>query len=228
MTALVHRKGHAERLDRGRAEMRERICAAAMRLFLEDGFEQTSMRRIAAAIGYSPGAIYSYFEDKDEILYALHIEGFGKLREALQVIDPALPARERLRLGGEAYLRFAFEHPEYYDLMFITSHTVARIREQERWDVGWDTYDFLRDLVRAAMADGVLPAGDLEAATFAMWASVHGIAALVIRGRCPMIPQADVGAVVASAFAWQQARLTRPTVARRRPAARRSVKRVRK
>jgi len=202
--------GHAERLERGRAEMRERICAAAMRLFLEEGFEQTSMRRIADAIGYSPGAIYSYFEDKDDILFALHIEGFAKLRAALQAVDPALPARERLRRGGEAYLRFAFEHPEYYDLMFITSHTAARIREQERWDVGWDTYDFLRDLVRAAMADGVLPAGDLEAAAFAMWASVHGIAALVIRDRCPMIPEAAIDDVVVSAYAWWHASLMPP------------------
>lgn len=204
------RSGHAERLERGRLEMRERICAAAMRLFLEEGFEQTSMRRIADAIGYSPGAIYSYFEDKDEILFALHMEGFAKLRAALQAVDPTLPAHERLRHGGEAYLRFAFENPEYYDLMFITSRTVPRIRELDHWEVGADTYEFLRDIVRDAMGEGAIPPGEVDAAAFAVWAAVHGMAALVIRSRCPMLPEAQIADIVSAAYAWTHAALLAP------------------
>lgn len=221
--AAAMKTGHAERLERGRVEMRERVCAAAMRLFLEEGFEQTSMRRIADAIGYSPGAIYSYFEDKDEILFALHNQGFDMLRAALQAIDPTLPAGDRLRDAGEAYLRFAFEHREYYDLMFITSRTAERIRELDRWDVGWDTYDFVRDIVRDAMAAGVLPEGDLDAAAIAVWASVHGIASLVIRHRCPMVPDDQLGAVATTAYAWSTAALTRSAPAPAEAPSRRRV-----
>ncbi len=86
--------GTAERRERDRNEMREAILAAAMKLFLDESFEKTTMRRIAQAIEYTPGALYSYFKDKDEILFALHQRGFDQLF-AMQA--PALVDR---RSGG--------------------------------------------------------------------------------------------------------------------------------
>lgn len=209
--------------DGQRSAMRERVCQAAMQLFLDEGFERTSMRKIADAVGYTPGAIYAWFENKDDIFFALHNEGFARLRLALQAIDlDVLSPRERLHRVGTVYLRFAFEHPQYYDLMFVTSHTVQKIKEQERWDVGMDTYDFLRSTVDVCLRSGVLPAGDLEAVTFAMWASVHGIAALVIRGRVPMISDDALPRAVEQAYDWTiRALSTRESML---PAARRGKK----
>jgi len=193
----------ARRQERARQEMRQRIADAAMQLFLDEGFERTSIRRIAEAIGYTPGAIYSYFGDKDDILFALHTEGFAKLRALLRTIDAdALSPRERLVRVGELYLRFAFENPHYYELMFIMASTGKKIEEQGEWLVGLDTYDFLRGIVRDCIDSGVLPAGDLEAATFALWAPVHGLASLVICGRCPMIPDDALPAIVAESYRW--------------------------
>lgn len=183
--------------------MRERICSAAMDLFLREGFERTSIRRIAAAIGYTPGAIYSYFGDKDDILYAIHEQGFARLGLLLHTLDGgSLSARERFERLGELYLRFAFENPQYYDLMFIKDRTAKKIEELGQWDVGLDTYDFVRAVVRESMRDGALPTGDVEAATFALWASVHGMASLVIRSRCKMIPPDALSTVVAEAYRW--------------------------
>ena len=78
-----HPAAKLDRRERVRVATRERITEAAMRLFVEEGFENTSMRRIADAVGYTPGALYAYFEDKDEILYALLEAGFARLREAM-------------------------------------------------------------------------------------------------------------------------------------------------
>jgi len=200
-----------ERQERARTRMRERICAAAMELFLHEGFERTSIRRIAAAIGYTPGAIYSYFGDKDDILYALHEQGFARLRVLLQTLDGCgLGARERFERVGELYLRFAFENPQYYDLMFIKDRTAKKIEELGEWEVGLDTYDFVRTIVRECMRDGVLPQGDVEAATFALWASVHGMASLVIRSRCKMIPPDALPTVVAEAYRWTMRAMPAP------------------
>jgi AcrR family transcriptional regulator len=190
----------ASRRERLRAEMRERICAAAMQLFLSEGFERTSIRRIAEAIEYTPGAIYSYFRDKDDILYELHAQGFEKFRGYLREIPPDDPPARRLYRAGQVYLRFAFENPQFYELMFIMSVTARRIREDERWEDGLANYDFLRAIVRDCMADGSLPEGELEAATFSIWSGVHGIASLVIRGRCPMIPDEALPRIVADAY----------------------------
>lgn len=209
----------ASRSEQLRGEMRERICKAAMQLFLTEGFERTSIRRIAEAIEYTPGAIYTYFRDKDDILYALHVEGFAKLRGLLSELSAAeLSPAERLRRVGELYLRFAFENPQYYQLMFIMAATGKRIQADERWDDGLDNYDFLRAIVRDCIADGSLPPGELEAATFAIWASVHGIASLVIRGRCPMIPDEALPRVVTDAYDFSLRTLLRaPSEERPRP-----------
>ncbi|MBK7338149.1 MAG: helix-turn-helix transcriptional regulator [Saprospirales bacterium] len=60
--------GINERKEREKVELRGLILKGAMEVFLEEGFENTSIRRIAERVEYSPGTIYVYFKDKDEIL----------------------------------------------------------------------------------------------------------------------------------------------------------------
>ena len=71
--------GIFERKERDKQGMRKLILDSAMSLFLEEGFGNVSIRRIAESIEYSPATIYLYFRDKDEILFALHNEGFEEL-----------------------------------------------------------------------------------------------------------------------------------------------------
>lgn len=206
-TATTAAPAHAQsatkrdRRARARAETRTRICDAAMHLFVEEGFEQTSMRRIADAVGYTPGALYAYFEDKDEILYSLLETGFTLLRDAMQGTS-SLPPRERLLRVGEIYLRFAIENPHSYELMFIMSKTKQRIQQEEQWQVGIDTYEFLRSAVRAGMDASVIPRGDVDAVSFALWSNVHGIASLLLCGRTVMIPDESLPALVTEAYQW--------------------------
>jgi AcrR family transcriptional regulator len=54
-----------------RAEKREELISAARRLFIEDGFEATSMAHLARTAGVAPNTIYWYFEDKDAVLIAV-------------------------------------------------------------------------------------------------------------------------------------------------------------
>lgn len=192
--------GSVERRQREKAEMRGRISRAAMKLFLAEGFERTSIRRIAQEIEYTPGAIYSYFKDKDEILYALHNEGFDRLAVAFAGIAPSPDPFEDLMHCGEAYLRFALENPEYYDLMFMMEATGNKIQENKEWREGLRAYDFLRERVYACMKRGRIPAGDPEAAAYGMWAAVHGMASLIIRNRCVMFPAEQLPKIAAAAF----------------------------
>jgi AcrR family transcriptional regulator len=54
-----------------RAEKREELISAARRLFIEDGFEATTMAQLARAAGVAPNTIYWYFDDKDAVLIAV-------------------------------------------------------------------------------------------------------------------------------------------------------------
>jgi AcrR family transcriptional regulator len=181
--------GTAERRERDRSEMREAILAAATKLFVEESFEKTTMRRIAQAIEYTPGALYSYFKDKDEILFALHQRGFDALfaaqQPALAIADPV----QRMFRLGQIYLEFALANPQTYDLMFIASSTGRRIEKDRDWKCGERAYGVLRQTVAEVIAAGRMRGtDDPEVAAFAAWAAVHGIASLMIRHRCSVLP----------------------------------------
>ena len=59
------------RRERERAELTERIMNVARDMFVNDGYEAVTLRKIAKAIEYSPAAIYQYFKDKQELILAI-------------------------------------------------------------------------------------------------------------------------------------------------------------
>ena len=60
--------------DESRAETRQRLMESAERVFAEKGFYGASVEEISERAGYSRGAFYSNFEDKDELFLALFDE----------------------------------------------------------------------------------------------------------------------------------------------------------
>lgn len=180
--------GSAERREREREEMKTLILETAMRLFLDEGYEKVSMRRIADEIEYSPGTIYLYFRDKDEIMYALHRIAFSKFNKALAGMGADGSPDQRLVAGGRGYVEFALANPELYELMFIMRAPVRCVPEKAAWEEGEQSYGMLRNAVQAAVDSGYLPEGtDVDAATLYFWSTVHGLASLAIRGRLNML-----------------------------------------
>src|ERR1700729_4631540 len=68
--AALHRK----RLTRGesRVRTRELLLDSALRIFRRDGFHQASIDEIAEEAGFSRGAVYSSFANKEQLFLALH------------------------------------------------------------------------------------------------------------------------------------------------------------
>ncbi len=192
--------GISERKERDKQKMRELILDAAMKLFLDEGYLNVSIRKIADRIEYSPATIYLYFKDKDDILYALHNAGFEKLyklqRKVVSMKNPA----QRLWKQGELYIRFALENPEYYNLMFITRGPARRIVKDDEWNAGRRSYEVLRNDVQAAIDAGIFTKTDAEVATFAVWSLAHGIVSLILRHRCPMMDKKELPAIAREAF----------------------------
>lgn len=181
--------GVAERKEREKEELREQILVAAKTLFLKKGVEKTSIRNIADLIEYSPGSIYHYFKDKDEIFYALHQGGFQQLMSKMVVINDLPYPLERLKAMGSIYVHFAMENPDMYDLMFIREAPldhVARTKALE-WNEGEATFKFLRSTLRECMDQGYFQGQEEEALSFLIWSTVHGMVSLSIRRRCEVV-----------------------------------------
>lgn len=177
--------GIAERKEREKLEMRERILETAKQLFLEEGYEKTSIRSIAERIEYSPGTIYLYFTDKDEIFHEIHFMAFEQLKQEMkrsveQVEDPLM----QLRKLGEVYLNFGVNNPELYDLMFILRSPVAKLLScEQHWHQGEDCFSFFRKIVENAIQKGALRPMDTVVASMMIWSQVHGMVSLFVRDR---------------------------------------------
>ncbi len=174
--------GSQERRSRERADTRQLILDAAREMFVEHGYEATTMRAIAARIEYTPTAIYHHFQNKEALLTELGAMDFRALASAFQRIGRIADPIERLRRLGLAYVDFALEHPMQYQLLFMTRHPKMDDKRITRGDPSEDAYAFLRGSCAAAIASGRLRAEyhDAEALSQMMWASLHGLLALHI------------------------------------------------
>ncbi len=99
---------------------RSAILARARTLFFKQGFTATTMPQIAKAAKVAPGTLYLYYPSKKAIYAALLIEGYDILvHHLLAAIDPAeLPEKQGASLI-DAFLTFAQQKPEYFDILFF-------------------------------------------------------------------------------------------------------------
>src|SRR5262245_36176540 len=178
----------ATRKQREKEEMRSLILDSARKVFLEKGYSQTSIRSIAEEMEYSPGTIYLYFKDKDEIFHALHEEGFRRLLEKMQPLEHVPDPFERLKAMGRVYLEFARNNKDLYDLMFIIQAPIKHEEEPEKWQMGQRTLDYLKNVLRQCQDNGHFKNQDVEYLSFAIWSTVHGMAALYCRDRVKAYP----------------------------------------
>jgi AcrR family transcriptional regulator len=180
--------GIAERKERERGEMRDLILQAAQKLFLENGYEKTSIRGIADAIEYSPATIYLYYKDKNELLLALHVVAFQKMIEEFLIVTTVKDPFERLVALGQQYIKFALENPELYDLMFIMQAPMEALAcKEEVWDDGKKSFEFLESVIRDCVAAGyVKPDRDVETVSMTIWSYMHGLITIYLKKRMDM------------------------------------------
>jgi AcrR family transcriptional regulator len=176
--------GPKERREREREKVRGRILEAARELFVSDGYEAVTMRRIADRIEYTPTAIYFHFKDKESLLTELCNADFSSLAQQFVKIARVEDPVERLRRAGHAYADFGLEHPNHYRLMFMTPHPPVQPEDTdiERGNPEQDAYAFLRATIAQCIADGRFRPeyGDAELVSQTVWAGVHGVIALNI------------------------------------------------
>jgi AcrR family transcriptional regulator len=159
--------GIKERQERDREAVRRSILDAARELFVNEGYRNVSIRKIAEKIEYSPAAIYGYFPSKDDIFYALAEEGFHLLHTAdsgaaLDAGLAELEPLERIRAIFWRLYEFSRQHPQYFELMFV-DRSVPRISQAyERFAFARQMKAHLVAQIQNCIDAGVLPS-DLNA-----------------------------------------------------------------
>src|SRR6202050_4858865 len=143
--------GVQERRAREKKELRGEILDAARDLFLREGYENVSMRKIAEKIEYSPTTIYLYFQDKSDLLDCICEETLGRLVRKQNALDQAVTDPvERLRRGLRSYIEFGLKHPNHYKVAFMMPDPFDDLERCPRAHaMGQRAFDHLRQIGRA-------------------------------------------------------------------------------
>jgi AcrR family transcriptional regulator len=186
--------GIAERKEREREGVKDLILNAAREIFLAEGYENTSIRKIATKIEYSPGIIYHHFKDKNDLLLALHDKAFECKIDALftsvqHITDPL----ERLQATGRSYIQYGIDNPQDYELMFVLSCTMDALAvKEEFWQDGAMAIGMLKENIKECMEAGYFRK-DIQAdeVSLLLWSQVHGLVTLYNKERLNIYPLVD-------------------------------------
>jgi AcrR family transcriptional regulator len=172
MNATSRRREHKQ-------ELRRVILDAAREIFVREGYESFSMRKLAKKIEYSPGSVYLHFKSKEELFESLVEESFARLLETLLRLrngkewqDPV----EELKKGLWAYIDFGLRNPNDYRFAFMLRPPV----EKRPYKVH-RAFEALRHIVRRCVEEKCFRTVDVETTAQTLWASVHGITSLLIQ-----------------------------------------------
>ena len=155
--------------------IRTALIEAAARLLTEEGPEALTTRRLAAEVGTSTMAVYTYFDGMESLRREVRREGFARLAEYLEVIETTEDTVADVAAMGGAYLLNAVVNRHLYDQMF------GAPPDTHDPEVGHGTLERLVDAVARAVTEGRFRGDPWELAT-QCWAMGHGIVTLHLAG----------------------------------------------
>jgi TetR/AcrR family transcriptional regulator len=175
------------RREREKEERRQSILQAAREVFFESGFHRATVDDVAERAEVSKGTVYLYFESKETILAFLLLEGLcelvGELEQAYAV-ESSLPADERLRRLGRAYLQFFQREPNYFRFLMATDR--GRFREvvppqvyQQVLEASIEGLNWAVRAVEQGMQDGLFGCCDARQAAAMLLATLNGVLQLM-------------------------------------------------
>lgn len=169
-------------------DLRRALIDAALHLVEEQGVAALSLRELARRLGVSHAAPAHHFGDRLGLLVAMAADGFEHLAAAMEAAaDGLAPGPARLEAVGQAYLRFALDHPAHVQVMFGPEVGGMKVRPPELRAPGDRARRLLDGTIEALAglpprARGTPRDPFVEAHTFATWALLHGAARLWIDG----------------------------------------------
>lgn len=175
--------------ERRRRRVRDAIIEAAERVFAKEGPEGLSIRRLADEIDYSPSAIYKYFSSKTELVTVLQEAFFEGLVANIEKVKsrPDIDLAECARESIATYIRTALERPHHYAAAFSDAGEDKEHRDFDTYmEDNQGTFRFQAFVMLAELVQDCVEAGlyrknlDIGPASKSLWASMHGLAMLMI------------------------------------------------
>lgn len=139
----------------------ERIRNAAIASFAEVGYGGTSTRQIAKRLNMSAAAMYPHYGSKEELLYAIALDGHRGVLEALRAADDAtLDPTDRLKCVVAQFARWQAEHHELAKVVQYELHGLTPAHFRAIAAIRRDTTEVIAEVVRAGVDTGEFDVDD--------------------------------------------------------------------
>jgi AcrR family transcriptional regulator len=172
--------------------LRRALLDAALQVLTEEGLEGLSLRKVARRAGVSEAAPYHHFASKAALVEALVVETLQQLAQSLQEAVQATVGTplDQLMATGVAYVRFALQHHAEFQILYrpelrLLSRPLPNADGMSRSPIdraGMVAYQVLLDVIVACQQAGVVVPGDPLPLALTAWATVHGLAQLLLDG----------------------------------------------
>ncbi len=127
---------------------RKEIFSTSVHLFLEKGFNETSMLEIARAAGLGKSTLYDYYSSKEEILVSYFKDAIMQITERAQVIiQQKLSASETLKEIMQMHLEYLVESKQIFLKLSLEAQRLSPESQVEIQRGRHDYQDMLRTLV---------------------------------------------------------------------------------
>ena len=175
--------GVIEKRAKHKEEFRREILDSAREVFINDGYDGFSMRKLAEKIDYSPTTIYIYFKSKDDLLFAICEEFFANFFAELNHIrsvyrDPV----ETLRQAFLYLIEFGIKNPNQYKVIFFSKSDIYGSREEfvKKESMARNTHFAFKEMIRACIKAGRLQELDEDVITAALATVSHGLVTMIL------------------------------------------------
>ncbi len=170
-------------------DLRSSLLSTATSMISEQGIEALSLRKLAECIGVSRTAAYHHFKDKNDLLSAIAAQGFTRWQTQAEQIfsNEQLSDEEKYQQFVHYYVQFATQNADIYKLMFGSTlwkkESENQHTSQSLINVAYPSFQFQVEMTKTWQSKGILPQSESSLRLAQVtWATLHGIAQLVIDG----------------------------------------------
>lgn len=172
--------GIKERRSMEREQIRKKIFDAASEIIIVEGFEKLSIRKIAEKIEYSPGVIYNYFKDKNDIVNRIIAENIHRICDSILSLElQKMNPKTALELGLTKFATAMLENRQQYKAIMLSGINLSLFREDAS-EIN-RLRELLINVLKTGKNSGVFDMRNEEITSMLLIASIFGLINTIVQ-----------------------------------------------
>jgi AcrR family transcriptional regulator len=158
------------------AAKRQRILAAALKLFAQQAYQAVTMDRVAEAAGVAKGTLYLYFPSKDALYLGVLNDNLDTAYRAYQAsADPKLPVVERMRRSVAVMVEFYDQRRDFLQFFAMEEPRLSEARNRIIEGSRERGFNFFASLIEEGIRIGVFTRVDPRLATLTIQGAIRSL-----------------------------------------------------